>query len=299
MKAMQVHLNGKLVPAKEALISVFDHGFLYGDGIYETLRVYDGVIFMLDDHLRRLYRSASMIGLTIPIDTDTIKNSIYETLLVNSLKNAYVRLTISRGHGPIGLDPDLCPKPTIVIIAEQMKEYPKAFYEKGISIIIPETRRNLREALNPQIKSLNFLNNILAKIEAKKKGTYDAVMLNVNGKLTEGTTSNVFFYKDGILCTPSPECGILDGVTRKIVIGLSRKEGIKVKEGEFTKEDLYKASEVFITSTTIEVMPVSKVDDQKYEVGKISKLLRKAYRDEVNAYVKNVKAEGPSLWSRE
>jgi branched-chain amino acid aminotransferase len=299
MKAMQVYLNGRLVPAKEALVSVFDHGFLYGDGIYETMRVYDGVVFMLDGHLRRLHRSASMIGLTIPLDTDSLKNSIYETLLANSLKNAYVRLTISRGHGSIGLDPDLCSKPTTVIIAEEMREYPKAFYEKGIGLIIPETKRNLREALNPQIKSLNFLNNILAKIEAKKRNAYEAVMLNVYGKLTEGTTSNVFFYKEGILCTPSLECGILDGITREVVIDLAIREGIGVKEGEFTKEDLYAAAEVFITSTTIEVMPVSKVDDQKYAVGNITKLLRKAYRDEVSAYVKNVKAKGPSLWGYE
>lgn len=299
MKDMQVHLNGKLIPAKEALISVFDHGFLYGDGIYETLRVYDGVIFMLDEHLRRLHRSASMIGLTIPLDTDTIKISIYETLIANSLKNAYVRLTISRGHGPIGLDPDLCPKPTIVIIAEEMREYPKAFYEKGISIIISETKRNSREALNPQIKSLNFLNNILAKIEAKKKGVYDAVMLNVYEKLTEGTTSNLFFYKDDTLCTPSIDCGILDGITREVVIEISKRKGIRLKEGEFTREDLYRALEVFITGTTIEIMPVSRVDDQEYAVGKITKFLHKAYRDEVDAYVKNVKAEGASLWGQE
>lgn len=296
---MKVYLNGKLVPAKEAVVSVFDHGFLYGDGVYETMRVYDGVIFMLGEHLRRLYCSASMIGLTIPLDTDSLKNPIYETLIANSLKNAFIRLTISRGYGPIGLDPDLCPKPTIVIIAEEMRDYPKAFYEKGISLIIPETKRNLREALNPQIKSLNFLNNILAKIEAKKRGAYDAVMLNVYEKLTEGTISNVFFDKDGILCTPSIGCGILDGITRGVVIDLALRKGIRVKEDEFTKEDIYAATEVFITSTTLEVMPVSKVDDQKYTVGNITQLLYKAYREEVIAYVKNVKAEGPSLWGYE
>lgn len=292
-------MNGKLVPAKEAVVSVFDHGFLYGDGVYETLRVYDGVIFMLDEHLRRLHRSASMIGLTIPLDMNSLKNSIYETLLTNNLKNAFVRLTISRGHGPIGLDPGLCPEPTIVIIAEEMKDYPKAFYEKGISIIISETKRNFRGALNPQIKSLNFLNNILAKIEAKKRDFYDAVMLNVSGKLTEGTTSNLFFYKEGTLCTPSLECGILDGITRGVVIDLALREGIKVKEGEFTKEDIYAAAEVFITSTTLEVMPVSKVDEHTYSVGNITKLLHKKYREEVSAHVKNVKAEGPSLWGYE
>lgn len=296
---MQIYLNGKLVPAKEAVVSVLDHGFLYGDGIYETMRVYDGVTFMLDEHLRRLYRSASLIGLTIPLDADSLKRSVYETLIANSLRNAFVRLTISRGYGPIGLDPDLCPEPTVVIITQEMKDYPKSFYEKGISLIIPETKRNFREAINPEIKSLNFLNNILAKIEAKKRGAYDAIMLNIYGKLSEGTISNVFFYKNGILCTPSLECGILDGITRSIVITIAKRDGLKVKEAEFIKEDLYLSEEVFITSTTLEVMPVSKIDDQKYAVGNITKLLHQAYREEVNAYVENVKTEGPSLWGYE
>jgi branched-chain amino acid aminotransferase len=296
---MYVYLNGKILPAKEAVISIFDHGFLYGDGIYETMRVYDGVIFMLDEHIGRLYRSASMIGLMIPLEMDTLKISLYETLIANSLKNAYVRLTISRGQGPTGLDPELCLEPTIAIISQEMKYYPRAFYESGISLIIPATRRNFKEAINPRIKSLNFLNNILAKIEAKKKDAYEAIMLNVYGKIAEGTISNVFFYKDGILCTPSIECGILDGITRGIIINIALREGIKVKEGKFTKKDIYSAAEVFITNTTLEVMPVSKVDDQKYAVGGITKLLHKAYRQEANAYVANVKAEGPSLWGYE
>jgi len=296
---MQIFLNGKLIPAKEAVVSVFDHGFLYGDGIYETMRVYERVVFMLDEHLIRLYRSASLIGLTIPLDADSLKRSIHETLVANSLKNAYIRLTISRGYGPIGLDPDLCPKPTVVIITQEMKDYPRSFYENGISLIIPETRRNFREAINPQIKSLNFLNNILAKIEAKKKSAYDAIMLNAYGKLTEGTISNIFFCKNGILCTPSLECGILNGITRAVVINLAGRDGLKVEEGEFTKEDLCSSEEVFITSTTLEIMPVSKVDDQRYTVGNITKLLHKAYREEVRAYVANTRAEGPSLWGYE
>ena len=296
---MYVYLNGKIVRAKEALVSVFDHGFLYGDGIYETMRVYDGVIFMLDEHLMRLYRSASLIGLTIPFGVDSIKISLYETLIANSLKKAYVRLTVSRGEGPIGLDPELCIKPTIVIITQELKDYPRAFYENGISLIISGTRKNLKESINPRIKSLNFLNNILAKIEAIKREAYESVMLNAYEKLTEGTISNVFFYKDDTLCTPSLDCGILDGITRGIVIDLALREGLRVKEGEFTKEDIYSAAEVFITNSTLEVMPVSRVDDHRYAVGNITKLLRKAYRQEVNAYVANVKAEGPSLWGHE
>jgi branched-chain amino acid aminotransferase len=293
---MYVYVNGKIVPSKDASVSVFDHGFLYGDGIYETMRVYDGVVFMLDLHLMRLYRSASLIGLTIPLEIGFLKISVYETLIANNLRNAYVRLTISRGRGSIGLDPDLCAEPTVVIFVQELKEYPRTFYENGISLIISETRRNLKEAVNPRIKSLNFLNNILAKIEAKKRGAYEALMLNAYGKLTEGTISNVFFYKDSILCTPSPQCGILDGITRGIVIDIASRDGLEVKEGEFTPEDLYSAEEIFITNTTLEVMPVSKVDDKVYPVGNTAKLLHKAYRQEVNAHVSNVKAEGPSLW---
>lgn len=293
---MYVYLNGRLVPRSEAVVSVFDHGFLYGDGVYETLKVYNNVVFMLDEHLRRLFRSASLIGLDIPGNADSIRLAVYETLTANALKNAYVRITVSRGHGPIGLDPDLCTVPTLVVIADDFKDYPKAFYENGVRLIIPRTRRNLREAINPQIKSLNFLNNILAKIEAKQAEAYDALMLNVSGHLAEGTVTNAFFLQDDVLCTPSVECGILDGITRGIVLDLARREGLTVKEGFFTKEDIYGAGEVFITSTMLEVMPVSMVDDRRFEVGRTARLLLKAYRQEVKAYVANVKASGPSIW---
>lgn len=292
---MYVYLNDRLVPRAEAAVSVFDHGFLYGDGIYETVRAYDRVVFMLDEHIVRLYRSALLIGLTMPKDDDQIKTAIYETLDANSLKNAYVRLTISRGFGAIGLDPDLCKKPTFVIIAEEIGGYPNSFYENGIKIIVARTKRNLRDALNPQIKSLNFLNNILAKIEAREKDAYEAVMLNVSDHVAEGTVSNVFFCRDDILCTPSVECGILDGITRKIILDLAVREGLTVKEGEFIKDDLYGANEVFITNTTMEVMPVSLVDEVKYRIGDVAKLLQKAYREEVKAYVANMKGSGPSL----
>jgi branched-chain amino acid aminotransferase len=293
---MYIYLNGKIVPSKEAVISVFDHGFLYGDGIYETIRVYDGVIFRLNEHLQRLFRSASLIGLTIPLGIDPLKVAIYKTLIANKLRNAYIRLTVSRGRGAIGLDPDLCTEPTIVIIVQELKEYPKTFYENGITLIIAETRRNLKGAIDPRIKSLNFLNNILAKIEAKKKGVYEALLLNVYGKLTEGTISNIFFYKDGIIYTPSVDCGILDGITRGLIIDLAKREDLKIKEGKFKREDLYAAEEVFITNTTMEVMPVAKVDDQGYAVGSLAKFLRKVYRQEVKAYISNTKAQGPSIW---
>jgi branched-chain amino acid aminotransferase len=296
---MQVYLNNKLVPRAEALVSVFDHGFLYGDGVYETMRAYEGVIFMLDEHLVRLHRSASMIGLTIPLDVDGVKKAVYDTMIANSLKNAYVRLTVSRGYGPIGLDPDLCEVPTFVIIAEEMKDYPRAYYERGISAIISGTKRNLKGAVDPQIKSLNFLNNIIAKIEAKKAGVYEAIMMNSEGHIAEGTISNVFFYRDEVLCTPSVECGILDGITRNIVLDVAAREGFTVREDAFTAEDILGAKEVFITNTTMEVMPVSRLDSAQFPAGTVAKQLHKGYRGEVRAYVTKAKGSGPSVWEHE
>lgn len=288
-------MNDKIVRSLDAKVSVFDHGFLYGDGIYETMRSYDRVVFMLDEHIERLYRSASMIGMNIPKNIDGIKAAIYDTLDANSIKNAYIRLTVSRGYGPIGLDPELCEAPTLVIMAHEMKEYPGDFYEHGIKTIIAQTRRNLSGAINPQIKSLNFLNNILAKMEAKKKDSYEAIMLNASGHVAEGTISNVFFLKDNVVHTPSIDCGILDGITRKILLDIAAREGFTTNEGRFTGDDIYAATEVFITNTTIEVMPVRQVDDIKYLVGDAAMLLRGAYREEVRAYVKNAKGSGPSL----
>ncbi|MBI4685571.1 MAG: aminotransferase class IV [Nitrospirae bacterium] len=285
---MNIYLNNRIVPASDAKVSVFDHGFLYGDGIYETMRAYNGAVFMLDAHIKRFFRSASMIELDIMRKRDSIKKAIYKTLSANSLKEAYVRLTVSRGHGAIGLDPALCKKPTFIIIAQELRQYPAVYYEKGVSLTIAKTRRNLKEAINPQIKSLNFLNNILAKIEAKKKNAYEAVMLNAKGYLTEGTICNVFFVakekNSEVLCTPSTDCGILDGITRNIILDLAKKNGIAIKEGKFTKKNLYNASEVFITNTTMEVMPVSKIDNKKYASGYITKLLGTAYKEKVKSY---------------
>lgn len=294
-----VYLNDKPVPKSEAVVSVFDHGFLYGDGIYETMRVYDGVTFMLEEHLARLYRSASMIGLDIPKSVDQIKAAVYETLAANSLKNAYLRTTISRGYGAIGLDPELCKAPTFIIIAEELKDYPRGFYDNGIKTIIAETRRNLSEAINPQIKSLNFLNNILAKIEAKKQDAYEAIMLNASEQIAEGTISNVFFFRDDVLHTPAVGCGILDGITRKLVLDLAVREGLRIREGAFSRNDIYGAEEVFLTNSTMEVMPVCQVDDARFGAGDIARLLRRAYRNEVMAYTAETKGRGPSLWGYE
>ena len=286
-----IFLNGKLVPRDRALISVYDHGFLYGDGIYETLRAYKGVVYMIDEHISRLFRSASLISLDIPLAPDEIKRAVFKTLKANRLKEAVIRITVSRGPGPIGLDPALCPVPTFVIFAGDFKPYPRRLYNRGVQVAVVPTRRNYKKALDPQIKSLNFLNNILAKMEAKEMGAYEAVMLNYRGHIAEGTVSNVFFVKDNILCTPSLNTGILDGITRRTVLGLADDLNIETAEGNFRAGDMYDAQEVFISNTTMEVMPVAQADDSKISTapGTITKILHRAYRKKVADYIKEKK----------
>jgi branched-chain amino acid aminotransferase len=283
-----IYLNNMLVYENKAVVSVFDHGFLYGDGVYETLRAYDGVLFKINEHIERLFHSASLIKLKLPKTREEIGKAAYETLQANKLKEAYVRITVSRGAGPIGLDPRLCPKPTFVIIANPFKGYPPSYYKKGVKVAVVNTRRNFKGALDPQIKSLNFLNNVLAKTEAIARRAYEAVMLNYRGYVAEGTISNIFFVKDKVICTPSVEVGILDGITRRIIIDIAKEIGFKVKEGRFRPDEIYEADEVFISNTTMEVMPVKEFDDVKFNVsaGGITKAIHKAYRAEVREYIR-------------
>lgn len=283
-----IYLNDRLVPEDRACVSVFDHGFLYGDGIYETLRAYKGVVFKFSEHIARLFRSASMIGLAVPMDPGRIEEAVYMTMEANGQKEAVIRITVSRGPGPVGLDPSLCPSPTFVIISGDFRKYPPRYYRKGVRIAVVNTRRNYRGALDPKIKSLNFLNNILAKREAAARGAYEAVMLNYRGCIAEGTITNVFFVKDGILCTPGVDVGILDGITRRMILDIAGDLGIGVREGRFRKEDLYNAQEVFISNTTMEVMPVAEVDGAKIadSPGRVTRTLHRAYRKEVAEYIK-------------
>lgn len=289
---MLIYLNDKLVPKEQAVVSVFDHGFLYGDGIYETLKVYDGLIFKLDDHLERLERSARFIRLTLPLGRQGFAAVLQETLTANGLADAYVRMMITRGPGEIGLDPALCPKPTFVVFAKPFEEYPAHLYEKGVAVGIVKTRRNLAEALNPAIKSTNFLNNILAKIEAIERGVYEGIMLNHAGYVAEGTICNIFMVKDGVVHTAPLSAGILEGVTRRLVLDVASGNGIRVEETLFTPDELYAADECFITNTTMEVMPVSKVDDRTIGAGvpgPVTQQLGRFYRQEVNACLKAMK----------
>jgi len=279
--AMWIFLNDRFVPKEEAVVSVFDHGFLYGDGVYETLRAYGGRIFMLQQHLARLQRSARLIGLDLPIPEKDWPNLLNDALARNGLRDAYLRVTVSRGVGAIGLDPGLCPRPTVVVIAKPFQAYPAHLFTEGVSLITTSVHRNLATALSPQIKSLNFLNNILAKQEALKAGAFDGVMLNAQGHLTECTTSNIFFIRHGTLCTPSVACGILDGITRGVILTLAKEQGLKTEESAYTPEALRQADECFLTNTTMELMPVRDVDQHLVGSGKpgpITLSLRQTFR---------------------
>jgi branched-chain amino acid aminotransferase len=276
---MWIYLNGKFVRREHALISVFDHGFLYGDGVYETLRSYGDRLFMREQHLARLFRSAEAIGLAVPIPGKRWRDLLYESMSRNDVGNerqdAYVRITVSRGTGDIGLDPALCPVPTVVVMAKPLTAPAPELYEKGVDLIIATTRRNLPDALSPRIKATNFLNNILAKREAIAAGAFDSIFLNWTDHLTECTVSNLFFVTDGGLRTPSVDCGLLDGLTRMVAIQLARELGIQVEEGRFTPDQLYRATECFLTNTSMEIMPVTTVDRRVIGDGKPGPLTRK------------------------
>lgn len=285
---MLVYLNGHFVPRDQALISVFDHGFLYGDGIYETMRAYKGRIFLLDKHLTRLRHSAEAISLQLPLPPEKIADALAESLRVNKLHEAYVRIQVSRGPGEIGLDPALCSTPTMVITVRSFKDYPIEQYEKGVSVMIVKTRRNHPLALNPAIKSTNFLNNILAKIESLHAGAYEAIMMNTEGDVAEGTISNIFIVKKNVLITPHVDTGILEGVTRGLVLHLGKKQHIQTREIRVRPKDLQDADECFITNTVVEIMPVTTVDGRAVGVGRpgpVTKVLMKAYSDEVAHHV--------------
>lgn len=280
---MWIYLNGEFIRKEDARISVLDHGFLYGDGVYETLRAYAGRYLLLPQHVARLHRSAALIGLTIPLSERDWPDLLRAALERNGLAqpapgsaaagtgsppDAYVRVTVSRGEGDIGLDPALCPRPTVVIIAKPLPAHPARLYAEGVRLKLVSVRRNSTAALPPRIKSLNFLNNILAKREASLADAFDALMLNGDGVLTECTASNLFFARGGRLYTPSEACGILDGVTRGIVLQLCREEGLSVEEGAYPPARLLEADECFLTNTSMELMPVAEVDGHRIGPGR-------------------------------
>jgi len=286
---MLVYVNGHFIPQEEATVSVFDHGFLYGDGIYETMRAYNGELFLVKKHLARLKHSAAAISLKLPMPLENIAEALTETLNVNKLTEAYVRLHISRGPGEIGLDPALCPAPTMVITARPFHDYPAELFDRGVTVAVVKTRRNHPLALDPSIKGTNFLNNILAKIETIKARAYEGIMLNWKGYVAEGTISNICMIKRGTLFTPALETGILEGVTRDLVLRLARRKKVPVREVLLSRVTLLAADECFITNSTIEIMPVTKIGKQLVGNGKpgpVTAMLRQAYTQEVRKCLK-------------
>jgi branched-chain amino acid aminotransferase len=277
-----VYLNGNFVKREEACISIFDHGLLYGDGVFEGIRAYDGNIFKLKEHLERLYRSAKVISLDIPIKIKDMEDSVVQTVRKNELQDVYIRLVVTRGEGDLGLSPDKCKKPTIIIIADKIKLYPEEFYKKGLKIITASTRRNIPEALNPRVKSLNYLNNIMAKIEANLAGVPEALMLNREGYVAECTGDNIFIIsRKGIVFTPPPYLGTLTGITRRTIIDICKEKGMGVEESPFTLFEVYNARECFLTGTAAEVIPVVNVDGRAIgngEPGEITKNLIDEFR---------------------
>lgn len=284
---LMVYIDGKWYPKSEAKISVFDHGLLYGDGVFEGIRAYNGLIFKLEEHLIRLWESAHTLLLDIPMKRSEMEKAIIETLRRNQLLDAYIRVVVTRGTGTLGLDPWRCKKATVFIITDKIKLYPQKLYRNGLEIITVPTVRNLPEAINPSVKSLNYLNNILAKIEAKNSGCMEALMLNHQGYVAECTGDNVFMIKGGrrkgetLLSTPPVYLGALKGITRDAILELAEKAGIVCKERVMTRHDLFNADEVFLTGTAAEVIPVVKIDGRVIGTGQPgpkTKLLLGAFR---------------------
>jgi len=274
---VKVFLNGRILPASRARVSVFDHGFLYGDGIYETVRVYNGQVFHWPDHYKRLKASARRIALLCPWSAAYLDRAIRQTVQANHKEEASVRITVARGPGALGLDPRLSPRPTLAMMLHPERPLEK-LQRDGVSIMIPRVRRNHPACLDPQIKSNNSLNTILARMEADKAGAFEAVLLNLDGYLTEGTTTNIFLVKGRKIHTPALSCGLLEGVTRAEVIRLARRAGFKVTEGRFTPRDLRRADEIFLTSTTLEIAPVVRVLQQwRKHPGPVTRSLQMAW----------------------
>ncbi|MDR1522682.1 MAG: branched-chain-amino-acid transaminase [Endomicrobium sp.] len=278
---MKVYLDGEFVKKEEAKISVFDHGLLYGDGIFEGIRAYNNRVFRLKEHLERLWSSAKAINLTIPITQKEMEKAVIKTLLVNKLSDAYIRLIITRGCGDLGLDPNKCTTlPSIIIVTDNISLYPKELYEKGIEVVTVATRRVTQDSLSPNIKSLNYLNNILAKMQATRSGAVEAIMLNSQGYIAECTGDNIFIVKNDNLLTPPSSEGALIGISREAIIELAKnKLKIPVKQERITLYDVYTADECFLTGTAAEVMPVVNVDSRQIAAGKPGEITLKLIKE--------------------
>ena len=279
---MKVFISGKLYEEEDASISVFDHGLLYGDGVFEGIRIYNKRIFLLNDHIDRLFNSAKAIALDIPVSKEELCNNVIETCKANDIEDGYIRLVITRGKGTLGLNPYLCSKPEIIIITAKIQLYPEELYRDGLKIVTVGTVRNHPEAINPKIKSLNYLNNVLAKIEAINSGCLECIMLNHKGEVCEASGDNIFLVSNNIIKTPSVNSGALVGLTRNKVIEISKNNEFKVSEESISRYDLYTADEVFLTGTAAEIISVVEIDKRKIgngKPGKITKQLSELYSE--------------------
>lgn len=291
MAPKQIWIDGELVPADKATVSVYDHGLLYGDGVFEGIRAYHGRVFKLASHLKRLYASAAAIRLEIPYAVDALGQAVRDTLEANERKDAYIRLCVTRGVGSLGLNPFLCKQASVFIIADTIRMYPQELYDNGMEVIIAKTIRNHPGALSPAIKSMNYLNNILAKIEAIDHGVLEAIMLNHQGNIAECTGDNLFVVRQNAkgqteLVTPPVSAGALEGVTMTSVLKIAKNAGISAGRGELTADDLFSAKEVFLTGTAAEVIPVTKIDGRTIgngAPGELTLKLSKAYHELVTA----------------
>lgn len=280
-----VYLNGRLVPRGEAVVSVFDHSFLYGIGVFETLRAYGGKVLHLETHIDRLYRSAGAIHLNVGMKKKLLGEAVYDTLKKNDLGDAYIRITVSQGEGEPGLDPALCKSPNVVVYTKPFEPYSTSLYKKGVKVAIVSVVRQGSPLKGIPLKSCNYLNNYLAKVEALALGAFEGVMLSADGRVTEGTVSNIFMVREGAIITPTDCEEVLDGVTRRMIIELAIKGGIEVRERDIRLADLKGADEIFITNTLFEVMPVTKLDDEQVGSGRpgaVTTLMGKLYREEID-----------------
>lgn len=273
--SLQVWIDGQYFNKEDAKISVFDHGLLYGDGVFEGIRVYSGKIFECKAHLQRLYDSAKAIRLTIPYTPDEIEKAMQETIRINGFEDCYIRLVVTRGTGTLGLDPNRCPRASVIIITDLIRLYPQEMYEKGMSVITSSVMRNHPNALSPRIKSLNYLNNILAKIEAIDAGVPEAIMLNPEGYVAECTGDNIFIVRGGVVHTPPVSDGALEGVTRAVIMNLCQSSFIPIQEKRIERHDLYIADECFLTGTAAEVIPVTRIDGRTVGSGEPGPITRK------------------------
>ena len=264
---MKVYIDGQYYDKEEAKISVYDHGLLYGDGIFEGIRIYNGKIFKLNEHVERLFQSAQAICLKIPLSEKDLKEAISDTVRMNDLREGYIRLVITRGTGNLGINPITCQRPSIIIIVDKIQLYPEEYYSRGIKIMTSSVRRISSDSLDPRIKSLNYLNNIMAKIEANNANCFEAVMLNREGFVAECTVDNIFVVKGGTLQTPKSRNGALDGITKNAVLELARTLGLPVEERTLTQYDLYNSDECFFSGTGAEIMPVIQIDGRKIGTG--------------------------------